>query len=147
MPTNMRSWLAGLLLTVAAALPLAGQRFMTAGVPDHEVYEFFQKFQVAIVQNNHAAIAQMVNYPLQVNRGAKDRRTIATPAALLRQYDAVFTPAIRQAVILERAKNLYANNDGVAVQRGTIWLRGQCDRGRPPKCKVGVGTINLPAPK
>ncbi|HEY4319859.1 MAG TPA: hypothetical protein VGM77_01670 [Gemmatimonadales bacterium] len=147
MSTKMRPWLAGLLLTVAAAMPLAAQRFMAVGVPDHDVLEFFQKFQVAIVQNNHAAVAQMVNYPLHVNRGAKDRRTINTPAALLRDYDAVFTPAIRQAVILERAKNLYANNDGVALQRGTIWLRGQCDRGRPPHCRVGVGTINLPPGK
>jgi hypothetical protein len=147
MPTNVRSWLIGLLLTATAALPLAAQRFMAAGVPDREVLDFFQKLQVAIVQNNHAAVVQLVTYPLHVNHGTKVRETIATPAALLHQYDAVFTPAIRQAVILERAKNLYANSDGVALQRGTIWLRGQCDRSRPPRCKVGVGTVNLPPPK
>ena len=144
---NLRSLIITASLAVAAATPVCAQRFMASGVPDRQVIAFFDKLHAAAVRNDRAAIVKMVNYPLMVNRGATDHQKIATERELLRRYDEVFNPAIRQAIVLEKSDRLIGSQDGVAIARGTIWMRGACDHSRPQVCKLGLGSINLPALK
>jgi hypothetical protein len=139
-----RSWLCALVL---GAAPLAAQRFVASGFPDQVVLDYFQKLQIAIVGNNHATIAAMVHYPLMVNHGGAIHDTIHDSAELLKKYDAVFSPSIRQAIILEKQAKLFGNEQGVAIARGTVWIMGKCDRQRPPTCRLGVGSVNYPEPK
>jgi hypothetical protein len=141
---NVRSLIITMVVASAVAAPVHAQRFMSSGVPDRQVIAFFDKLHAAAVRNDRAAIVKMVNYPLMVNRGGTVHQKIATEGELLRRYDEVFNPAIRQAIVLEKSDRLIGSQDGVALAKGTIWLRGACDRARPPVCKLGLGSVNLP---
>ena len=105
---------------VALVHPAAAQRFMYTGVSDAEVLAFFGKFQSAVVSGNKAAVAAMVNYPLRVNSARKGLKlTVTSSADLLKRYDAVFTPVIRQAVAAEKPAKLVGSRDGAAI--GADW--------------------------
>jgi hypothetical protein len=131
-----------ILLAVALAHPARAQRFMFTGVTDAELLTFFGKFQKAVVANDRKTVASMVNYPLRVNDRAGHRQQIATSAELMRQYDAVFTPAIRQAIATEKASKLTSSRDGAGIAAGLVYMTGTCDKRKPPKCVLGVVSVN-----
>jgi len=134
---------AALLLAIAAMThPARAQRFMFTGVTDSEVLTFFGKFQKAVVSNDRKTVVSMVNYPLRVNERGGRHQMIASSAELMRQYDAVFTPTIRQAVSVEKPAKLSAGRDGAAIGAGLVWMTGACDKRRPPKCTLGVVSVN-----
>ena len=132
------------LFVVVLSRSASAQRFMYTGVSDAEVLAFFGKFQSAVVSGNKAVVASMVNYPLRVNAARKGTKfTIATPADLIKRYDAVFTPSIRQAVGAEKAAKLSASKDGAGIAAGLVWINGRCDKKvKPAKCTLGVVSVN-----
>ena len=132
-----------LALLLAGARAADAQRFMYTGVTDAEVLTFFQKLQKAVGTGDRIGVAAMVNYPLRVNRDAAHHFDVASSAELLKQYDAVFTAATRQAITTETPANLSGGKDGVAIKAGLVWFSGVCDRNRPPKCHLGVASVNL----
>jgi hypothetical protein len=113
------------MLTHAAS----AQRFMYTGVSDAEVLAFFGKFQSAMVSGNKAVVASMVTYPLRVNMARKGTKfVVATSADLIKRYDQVFTPAIRQAVAAEKPAKLVGSKDGAAIAAGLVWMNAKCDK-------------------
>ena len=122
--------------------PLAAQRFMFTGVTDAEVLAFFGKFQKAMNANDRRTVVAMVNYPLRVNSRGGTHVSVATAADLLRQYDAVFTPAIRKAVAAETPARLSASREGAAMGAGLVWFTGRCVAKRTPRCILGVVSVN-----
>ena len=132
-----------LALLLAAVRPVSAQRFMFTGVPDAEVLTFLGKLQRAVAAGDRAAVAGMVNYPLGVNRDAEHHTLVASATALLKQYDAVFTPTIRRGIITETPANLTGGRDGAGIKAGLVWISGVCDRSRPAKCRLGVASVNL----
>lgn len=125
------------------ARPATAQRFMFTGAPDAQVLAFLQRLQQAVSAGNRGAVAGMVNYPLRVNHDAAKHTMIASAAVLLKQYDAVFTPAIRQAIVTETPDRLTGGRDGAAIKGGLVWISGVCDESHPPKCRLGVASVNL----
>ncbi len=91
---------------------------------------------------NKATVAGMVNYPLRVNTRNGPKTSIATSAELVRQYDAVFTPAIRQAITGEKPAKLIGSRDGVAIAGGLVYFTGKCDKKKSPKCVLGLSSVN-----
>jgi len=134
-----------LVLVAAAARPATAQRFMYSGVPDADVLSFLSKLQKAVSAGDRATVAGLVRYPLRVNRDATHHIVIATAPELLKQYDAVFTPTIRQAIITETPARLTGGKDGVAIKSGLLWLSSGCDSSQPPKCRLGVASVNVGA--
>ena len=132
-----------LLLASVAMVPSArAQRFMFTGVPDAEVLTFFGKFQKAVVANDRKTVVSMVNYPLRVNDRAGHHQKVATSAELMAKYDAVFTAPIRQAIATEKPAKLTSSRDGAAIGAGLVWMTGACDKRKPPKCVLGVVSVN-----
>lgn len=134
-----------LFLTVllAAVRPTSAQRFMFTGVPDAEVLTFLGKLQKAVAAGDRAGVARMVNYPLHVNRDAEHHALVTSAAGLLKQYDAVFTPTIRQAIVTETPAKLTGSRDGAGIKAGLVWISSTCDKNQPPKCRLGVSSVNL----
>jgi hypothetical protein len=118
------------------------QRFVYTGVPDKEVLTFFDRLQHAVGSGDRAVVAELVHFPLRVNNPGGKHVMIATRAELLRQYDAVFTPPIRAAILKERPDKLIGGRDGVAVGSGLVWISGTCTRAQPAKCVLGVASVN-----
>ena len=141
-----RILLVSLVIACASARRGSAQRFTTLGVRDADVLAYFQKLQQAVRNNDRSAVAGLVNYPVRVNRGPKSHSLIANRTDLLKQYDQVFPATIRQGILEQQPAMLSGTAQGIAVQRGTVWLSGACDKSRPPTCRVGIGSINLPDP-
>jgi hypothetical protein len=140
--TAKLTWLF-LALLVVAARPAGAQRFIFTGVPDTAVLSFVGKLQKAVGAGDRAAVAAMVRYPLRVNHDPTHHVNLATAADLLKQYDAVFTPGIRQSITKQTAAKLTGGRDGVMIDGGRLWIGSACDRSQPPKCKLGVTSVNL----
>lgn len=132
-----------LAVFLAAVRPAIAQRFLYTGVPDAEVLSFVAKLQKVVAAGDRAGVAGMVKYPLRVNRDSAHHTFVASAAELLRQYDAVFTPTIRQAIVSEPPAKLTGGTDGVAIKAGLVWISSACDKSKPPKCRLGVSSVNL----
>jgi len=86
----------------------------------------------------------MVTYPLRVNVARKGSKfVVANSADLIKRYDAVFTPVIRQAIAAEKPAKLSASKDGAAIAAGLVWINSKCDKKvKPAKCTLGVVSVN-----
>ena len=133
------------LAVIVTARAASAQRFFSTGVSDKEVLGWFDRLQKAVAGNQRSVVAGMVEYPLRVNHGPKVHESIVGRTELLRQYDAVFTPPIRRAIVDQKPADLFANADGIAVGHGAVWLKSVCTRRAPISCHLGVHDINLPA--
>ncbi len=142
MTTARVTWLFLGVLMVAAR-PAGAQRFIYSGVADSAVLSFFGRLQKSVGAGDRAAVAGMIRYPLRVNRDAQHHVDLASAAEFVKQYDAVFTPMIRQGIAKQTAAKLIGSHDGVAVDGGRVWIGSACDRSQPPKCKLGVTSVNL----
>jgi len=131
-------------LIVLAGVRADAQRFFTTGVSDKGVQAYFEQLQKAVAGNQRTVVAGLVAFPLRVNHGARSHVMVANRAELLRRYDAIFTPAIRSAIVSQRYADLFANVSGVAVGKGAVWLKGICTRRRPVACHIALISVNLP---
>jgi hypothetical protein len=131
----------GVLLV--AARPVRAQRFIYSGVADSTVLSFVGRLQQAVGAGDRAAVAGMIRYPLRVNHDAQHHINVASAAELMKQYDAVFTPSIRQGIVKQLPATLTGGHDGVAIDGGRVWVGSACDKSQPPKCKLGVTSVNL----
>ncbi|MGH7522861.1 MAG: hypothetical protein ACREK8_00975 [Gemmatimonadales bacterium] len=129
-------------LVVAAAAPASAQRFTALGIPDSDVLASLQRFQAAVASGNRTAIADMVAYPLRVNRGPEQHTVIAGRKDLLARYAAVFTADVRRAIAATNLNDVLGGVDGVAVGRGAAWFTSTCTSTRPIKCQVRLSSIN-----
>jgi hypothetical protein len=136
-----------LAVLLAAARPVAAQRFMYSGCPDADVLSFVAKLQKAVGAGDRSTVAGMVRYPLRVNRDAAHHILVAGVAELMKQYDAVFTPTIRQAIVAEKLATMSGGRDGVAIKAGLVWIAGMADSVRPARCRLGISSVNLQGEK
>jgi hypothetical protein len=132
----------GCLLVLIAAPHANAQRFVALGMPDSEVLADLTKFQKAIAAGDRATVASMVNYPLRVNRGARDHTLMATRGELLKRYDAVFTPDVRHVIVTTNLADVLGGMDGVPLGRGVAWFTSTCSTERPRKCRISLTSIN-----
>ena len=58
----------------------------------------YASLQKAVADGDKEAASRLLSYPLEVSRG-ETRRTIATPAQFVTEYDTIITPSIRQVIV------------------------------------------------
>jgi hypothetical protein len=131
-----------LLLGAAITVRAHAQHFITVGVRDAEVFRYFQKLQQVVRAGDRAGFAALVNYPLRVNRSAKDHFILANRAELIKRYAEVVTPSVQKGVLIQQPATLRSTQQGIAVSGGVVWLMGVCTRTRPPACHLGVSSVN-----
>jgi len=132
-----------LMLLVAAITTRAhAQHYLTVGVRDAEVFRFFQKLQQVVRAGDRSGFAAMVNYPLRVNRSAKEHFIVANRADLIKRYGEVITPTVQKGILIQQQAMLRSTQQGIAVSGGVVWLMGVCTKTRPPVCHLGVSSVN-----
>jgi hypothetical protein len=87
---------------------------------------FLAKLQDALKSNNHEAVAALVNYPLLATAGGK--RHIQSRAQLLADFDHIFNPSIRAAILDATPDDVWGNSHGFMIARGAIWFDGVMPR-------------------
>ena len=90
---------------------------------------FLAKFQDALKRHDREAVASLVHYPLLVTAGGKMH--IRSRAQLLADYDRVFAPKVRAAILKANADDVWGNANGVMVG-GVIWFDAIIPRSQQP---------------
>jgi len=86
---------------------------------------FLTRLQAAVRADDRSAIAGMIAYPLRVNfddglKTYKDRPSIQ------RDFERIFTPRVRQAILDQEADKLFTNYQGSMIGDGEVWFDRSC---------------------
>jgi hypothetical protein len=87
---------------------------------------FLSELKSAIKSGDRQKIAGLIRYPLEVNF-VKGHRLVRTKVELVRDYDAIFTPATRTVVEQQVPACLFANYQGVMIGNREVWFEEQHD--------------------
>ena len=93
---------------------------------DHARYQVVvEAYQQAVADGDKAAVAALVDYPIRVDI-AGTKTTIRDPAAFVRGYDKIITPAIARTIEVQKYSELMVNGKGVMFGSGETWINGIC---------------------
>ena len=92
---------------------------------------FLAKFQDALKSNNRDTVAHLVNYPLLVGNTVGQRH-IRSRAQLLANFDLIFTPPIRAAILKGTPDDVWGNYRGFMIGDGVIWFDAVIPRNAHP---------------
>jgi hypothetical protein len=104
--------------------------------------QFLSRLQAAVRAGKKGAVVRLVDLPLRVNfaggaRAYGDRRTIE------RDFDRIFTPRVRQAILDQRADRLFTNYQGAMIGDGEVWFDQTCPNAScSPAGPVRIRSIN-----
>ena len=87
--------------------------------------EFLSRLQSAVRANDRRAVARLVGLPLRVNFDAGPK-TYSDRKSVERDYDRIFTPRVRQAILNQKADDLFTNYKGAMVGAGEVWFDASC---------------------
>jgi hypothetical protein len=111
-----------------AEKPTLSARLDVAGIREAEGRRFLTDLQAAVSARDRDAIVRLVRYPFRRFDHGKVSKAYATPAALLADFDRVFTPRVLDALKQAKFDDLFFNYRGGMVADGALWF-DQCDDG------------------
>jgi hypothetical protein len=85
-----------------------------------EAVVFFRHFRQAIKEDNRAAVADMIRYPLRTNLNGK-AVFVRSSKKLLEEYENIFTPQVQQKIIQASDDTVWGNYKGYMVADGVVW--------------------------
>jgi hypothetical protein len=108
----------------------------------HEVYRtFFTDLKKAVSADDKKAVAAMVDYPITVSIGGKGVK-IKSGKDFVSHYDHIFSNKIATAVEKQTYAALFANDQGIMIGDGEIWIDGICLDHDCTKQAVKIITFN-----
>lgn len=122
---------------------LAAKRAADAASPVAiiDVYaKFLPRLQSAVRSGNRGAVTKLIEFPLRVNTSSgpriyRDRKSVEN------DFDQIFTPRVRQAILDQRSDQLFVRDQGAMVGDGAVWFDQTC---RNPECSP-AGPIRIKA--
>lgn len=139
------SWRPALALLLALPLLAAAAETDALDIPPQRIEAFARALQAALQQHDTAQVADVVAYPLRVNTTGKPPRQLGR-AALLKQFDQVFVPAVVQQVLQQDPTALFQNYQGLMFGSGAVWAHAVCPSAWRPDCPLRIIAVNRPAP-
>ena len=107
-----------LVLALAAVAQAAGpskSECALAGIKTPaQLDTFLTKLREAVTAGDKAAVAALVDYPLQVIRASEDI-TIESKEDFIKQYDDVMTPKVKEAAMTQKLDGIFINKQGVMM--------------------------------
>ena len=88
-------------------------------------HDAFAAIQAAVNDNDPAALAAWVAFPIDVRMGDK-AVTLADADAFIAAYPNLFTPAIKLAITCQKYEDLFVNYQGAMFGAGQLWVSGIC---------------------
>ena len=104
--------------------------------------QFLSRLQAAVRTGNKGAVVRLVDLPLRVNL-AEGARTYRDRRSIERDFDRIFTPRVRQAILDQRADRLFTNYQGAMIGDGEVWFDQTCPNAScSPAGPVRIRSIN-----
>ncbi|WP_244169775.1 hypothetical protein [Paenibacillus helianthi] len=110
--------------------------YEVAGIDDPaEFTAYFSKLQKAVKDNKPAEVADLISYPMNLN---KDNKTyvIYNKEEFIKKYDRIFTSLVRDILLAQKVDKLFVNYQGVMVGDGELWMGVRNN-------KLGVIAVNI----
>lgn len=104
-----------------------------------ETQSFLVRLQRTVKSNDKLQFAKLVHYPVRIFEGDQTRE-IDTQSQFVKMYSSTVTPAVRRAILGQRAECLFANGEGIMIGGGQVWFHKE-SRG-----DMKIISINLSAP-
>jgi hypothetical protein len=70
-------------------------------------------------------VIRLIRFPLRVNVNGKSR-VYRNAASVRADYDQVFTPQVRQAILSQKFNRLFGRDQGVMIGDGQVWFDHSC---------------------
>ena len=118
----------------------APNAFESKAVGGQDYPAFLSRLQAAVRANNRRSIMAMIDFPLRVNF-AGGARQYRDAQSVERDFDRIFTPKVRRAVLSQRADRLFVRDQGAMVGDGELWFRETC---RNSSCSA-LGPVRIVA--
>lgn len=90
-----------------------------------EYVTFFYELQKHVEEGDKSAVTSMVSYPILVKIQGKKKK-ISSQKELLKNYDLIFKPEIKEKIKEQKLQALFANYKGIMIGNGEIWFGGKC---------------------
>lgn len=137
----MKTFLATfLLLSSLKLLAQQSQRDCSsdAGLENkEELVKFTERLKAADSAEN---LAQMIVYPLRVNKSSKKHFLIKNDGELKSRFTETFPAEVLKVIQGQDPKGTFCNNQGLTIGDGTVWINKK-------NGKTGIYVVNLPAKK
>lgn len=109
----------------ARAAPFESQRTAKAR-PDDQSYEaFLSRLQGAVRTDDRRAIIELISFPLRVNFSSGSRQ-YRDARSVERDFDRIFTPKVKRAVLAQSPRQLFSRDIGAMVGDGELWFDHRC---------------------
>jgi len=114
----------------------------TAGVSS-SYRSFLSRLQAAVQADDRRAVINLIASPLRVNsaqgtRLYRDRRSVEA------DFDRIFTPKVRRAILNQQADQLFVRDQGAMIGNGEVWFSETCANAAcPPTGPVRIVAVNL----
>lgn len=110
--------------------------YEVAGITDPAAFTaYFAKLQKAVKDNKPAEVAELISYPMNLNKDNKTYK-IYSKDEFIKKYDSIFTAHVREALLAQKVDKLFVNYQGVMVGDGDLWI-GNTNN------KLGVIAVNV----
>src|SRR5690242_3426115 len=107
--------LSALLMNAAASAPDWVLR-------DQAYKAFLVDLQGAVRTGNRKAVANLADLPLQVNGPTGVHETYRSAKLVEQNYERIFTPPVRKAILRQHFEELFGNYQGVMIGNGAVWF-------------------------
>jgi hypothetical protein len=97
-------------------------------------------FQHAVATGSKEDVAAFIRYPIKVTIDGQ-AKVIRAPDAFVKQYDAIMTPDIVNAVKNQRYGDLFVNDQGVMFGDGQVWMDAICIGSKCLQSVIQVVTV------
>ncbi len=89
--------------------------------------DFLSRLQVGLKANDRRTIIGLIGFPLRVNLNGRTR-AYRSPQDVERDYDLIFTPQVRSAVLNQRPADLMSRDGGRLKGNGKLWFGPSCSK-------------------
>ena len=109
---------------------------------DRTYATFLSQLQGAVRAGNRDGVIRLVRFPLRVNADGKSR-TYRDAASVHADYDKIFTPTVRQAILHQKFDRLFGRDQGLTIGNGQVWFDHSCPNAQcSPPGPVRITAIN-----
>lgn len=103
-----------------------------AGIEDPKSLDaFLASLRRAVADHDEAALAAVIEYPLEIYDSGKVVATYPDEASVLKTFDRVFTPPVQAAIRCSDAADVFVNDQGAMLGDGEVWLDGWSEDAEP----------------
>jgi hypothetical protein len=101
---------------------------------------FLSRLQAAVRADDRRAVTALIAFPLRVNT-ASGARIYRDGRSVERDFARIFTPKVRQAILAQRADQLFVRDQGAMIGNGEVWFDQTC----PNSACSSAGPVRITA--